>query len=78
MPLPDAVVQNIADDIFVTEVDHRPDLMFVDYETVQAIARLTILRLERLGVFDEEAVENLKIEYFVPVPKSGEAKEGSK
>ncbi|AGB04074.1 hypothetical protein AciM339_0209 [Aciduliprofundum sp. MAR08-339] len=50
--VPEGIVQRIIDDIFVNEVDHRPDLMYVEYETVHTIVRLTILRLERLGVFD--------------------------
>ena len=67
--VPEAVIRNIIDDIFVNEVDHRPDLMYVEYETVQAIVRLTIQRLEKLEIFDKEKIENLKIEIFVPVPE---------
>ncbi|MCD6275451.1 MAG: hypothetical protein J7J42_01770 [Thermoplasmata archaeon] len=70
--VPEAVIRNIIDDIFVNEVDHRPDLMYVEYETVQAIVRLTIQRLEKLEIFDKEKIENLKIEIFVPVPKKDE------
>lgn len=70
--VPEAIVQDIIEDIFTNEVDHRPDLMYVDWETVHAIVRLTILRLERLGVFDEEKLENIEIETYVPVPEEGE------
>ena len=69
MGLPDVLVREIIEDIYVKEVDHRPDLMYVEYETVEAIVRLTVERLEKLGVFDKEAVANLKIEIHVPVPE---------
>ena len=60
MPLPDELVQSIIDNICV-EALHRPDLMYTEREEIEAVVRLTILKLERLGVFDEEKLKNLEI-----------------
>ena len=69
---PDILTQEIVDRIFALEAPHRPDLMFLEYEEIEAVVRLTILQLEKWQVFDEEKLENMQIEIFVPVPKEGE------
>ncbi len=58
---PEPLIQEIIDTIFVEEAPHRPDLMYLEYEEIEAIVRLTILQLEKWALFDEEKLENLDI-----------------
>ena len=65
---PEVLTQEIVDRIFVDEAPHRPDLMFLEREEIEAIVRLAILQLEKWALFDEEKLKNLEIEIYVPVP----------
>ena len=66
---PEVLIQEITDRIFVDEAPHRPELMYLEQEEIEAIVRLTIHQLENWDVFDREKLENLKIEIYVPVPR---------
>ena len=67
---PDILMREVLDRIFV-EASHRPDIMFLERDEIEAVVRLTLLQLEKWRVFDEERLKNLQIEIFVPVPKGG-------
>lgn len=49
LKIEDVYIEKLIEEIYKEEVELRADLMGVDYESLEAIIRLTMLKMERDG-----------------------------